>query len=225
MKILVVEDEPTLNTFLVQALKSENHAVDSARDGEDGSFLARTNEYDVILMDYLLPGINGQEVIKEIRGEQIETPIIMLTVRSEIEDKVDAFALGADDYLTKPFSMAELSARINALSRRPKREKTEKILSCGQISLNPDNFTVTFRDKEILLTSKEFSFLQFLIRNQGKILSRAKILEGVWDMNGDPFSNTIEMHILKLRKKLGDKKQKIISTFPGRGYKLEIPKA
>lgn len=212
-----------MNAFLVQALKSENHIVDSARDGEEGSFLARTNEYDLILLDYMLPKINGLEVIREIRAEKNSTPIIMLTVRSELDDKISALELGGDDYLTKPFSMAELSARINAVGRRPKIKET-KTLSCGQISIDPENFSVHHRGKSVNLTSKEFSLLAFMVKNQGKVLSRTKILEAVWDINGDPFSNTIEMHILKLRKKLNDKKQKIISTLPGRGYKLEAPR-
>ena len=223
MKILLVEDEVALNAFLVQALKAENHVVDSARNGEEGSFLARTNDYDVIIMDYLLPGINGLEVIKEIRSEKIWTPIIMLTVRTELDDKVASFESGADDYLTKPFSMTELSARIQALGRRPVIRE-EKNLSCGQITLDPENFSATKTGKTVVLTGKEYALLEFMVKHQGKVLSRTKLLEGVWDINGDPFSNTIEMHILKLRKKLNDKKQKIISTLPGRGYKLEIPK-
>lgn len=223
MKILIVEDEPSLNLLLTQALRSDNYAVDSARDGEEGSFLARTNIYDLIIMDYMLPKINGLEVIKEIRAEKINTPIIMLTVCSEIDDKVIALELGADDYLTKPFSMAELSARIKALTRRPKINNKE-IFSCGQIVLDPENFSATYKNRPINLTGKEYSLLEFMVKHQGKVLSRTKLLEGVWDINGDPFSNTIEMHILKLRKKLNDKKQKIISTLPGRGYKLEIPK-
>jgi two-component system OmpR family response regulator len=223
MKILLVEDEVALNAFLVQALKAENHVVDSARNGEEGSFLARTNDYDVIIMDYLLPGINGLEVIKEIRSEKIWTPIIMLTVRTELDDKVASFESGADDYLTKPFSMTELSARIQALGRRPVIRE-EKNLSCGQITLDPENFSATKKGKTVVLTGKEYALLEFMVKHQGKVLSRTKLLEGVWDINGDPFSNTIEMHILKLRKKLNDKKQKIISTLPGRGYKLEIPK-
>ncbi len=223
MKILIIEDEPALNALLVQALKSESHTVDSARDGEEGSFLARTNNYDLVITDYMLPKLNGLEVIEEIRAEKINTPIIMLTVRSELDDKVAVLDSGADDYLTKPFSMAELSARITALGRRP-RVKEVKNISCGKIVLDPENFSAIHRGKPVSLTSKEYALLEFMIKNQGKVLSRTKILESVWDINGDPFSNTIEMHILKLRKKFNDKKQKIISTLPGRGYKLEVPR-
>ncbi|MFZ4648253.1 MAG: response regulator transcription factor [Patescibacteria group bacterium] len=224
MKILIVEDEPAMNAFLVQALKSENHAVDSARDGEEGSFLARTNDYDLIVMDYNLPKISGLETIQEIRTEKVNTPIIVLTVCSELNDKVTALESGADDYLTKPFSMAELSARIKALGRRPKAKEIVH-LSCGQIILDPENFSANYRGKPLDLTGKEFALLEFMVKNQGRVLSRTKLLEGVWDINGDPFSNTIEMHILKLRKKLNDKKQKIIKTLPGRGYKLDEVKA
>ena len=142
MKILIVEDEPSLNLLLSQALRSENHTVDSARDGEEGSFLARTNNYDLVIMDYMLPKINGLEVIKEIRAEKISTPIIMLTVRSEIDDKVIVLEAGADDYLTKPFSMAELSARIKVLTKRP-RINSKETYSCGQIVLDPENFSAT----------------------------------------------------------------------------------
>lgn len=222
MKILIVEDEPALNALLVQALKSDNYAVDSARDGEEGSFLARTNNYDLIIMDYYLPKMNGMDVIKEIREDNVNSPIIMLTACTEISEKVSALELGADDYLTKPFSMAELSARIKAVLRRPNIEN-KKIISCGNLILDPENFSVKIKNKSISLTGKEYSLLEFMIRNQGRVLSRTKLLEGVWDINGDPFSNTIEMHILKLRKKLNDKNQKIIKTLPGRGYKLESP--
>ncbi len=223
MKILIVEDEPSLNLLLAQALRSENYIIDSARDGEEGSFLARTNSYDLIIMDYMLPKMNGLEAIKEIRAEKISTPIIMLTVRSEIDDKVVVLESGADDYLTKPFSMAELSARIKVLTKRPKINNKETF-SCGQIVLDPESFSATNRKKPVSLTGKEYALLEFFVKHQGKVLSRTKLLEGVWDINGDPFSNTIEMHILKLRKKLNDKKQKIISTLPGRGYRLEVPK-
>src|SRR5574344_1989229 len=191
MKILIVEDEPSLNLLLSQALRSENHTVDSARDGEEGSFLARTNNYALVIMDYMLPKINGLEVIKEIRAEKISTPIIMLTVRSEIDYNVIVFEAGADDYLTKPFSMAELSARIKVLTKRP-RINSKETYSCGQIVLDPENFSATNRNRPINLTSKEYALLEFMVKHQGKVLSRTKLLEGVWDITGDSFSNTVE---------------------------------
>lgn len=222
MKILLVEDEAALANLLVKSLQAENHIVDSARDGEEGSFLARTNDYDLVIMDYMLPKLDGLGALKEIRADKSGVPILMLTVRTEISDKVEALENGADDYLTKPFSMSELSARIRALGRRP-RQQEENILVRGNITLDSNNYSVCYKNQSIYLSAKEFALLEFFMKNSGRVLSRQKILENVWDMNADPFSNTVEMHIMKLRKKLHDNQQKLIITLPNRGYRLECP--
>lgn len=222
MRILVVEDSKEISDLLKTALKSEGFAVDVAEDGERGSFLARTNEYDVIVLDNVLPKKNGIEVCKEIREKGKTTPIIVLSIRSETTTKVDLLNAGADDYLIKPFSFEELFARIRALLRRPKRIEGE-ILKIGGLSLDTKRHVVRRNRKELYLTRKEFMLLEYLMKNRGIVLSRGMIMEHVWDMSADPFSNTIEAHILSLRRKVdADGKRKLIHTVPGRGYKIDL---
>ena len=219
MRILVIEDEKEINAFLKLSLESECFIVDVAEDGERGSFLARTNEYDVIILDNILPKKIGLDVCKEIRASGKTTPIIVLSVKSETTTKVDLLNAGADDYLIKPFSLDELLARIRALLRRPQQIEDE-ILEIDDLSLDTKRHTVKRATKEIYLTRKEFILLEYLMKNRSIVLSRGMILEHVWDMNADPFSNTIESHILSLRRKIDAKGKKLIQTVPGRGYKI-----
>lgn len=222
MRILVIEDEKEISDFLKANLESDCFAVDVASDGEKGSFLARTNPYDLIILDYMLPKKNGNEVCKEIREQKNKTPILMLSVKTEVEDKVSLLNGGADDYLAKPFAYSELLARVRALLRRP-NTLHDDTLSFDDLELDIPRQSVRRGGHEIYLTRKEFMLLEYLMRNQGIVLSRAMIMEHVWDMNADPFSNTIETHILSLRKKLHTpKRHKIIRTLPGRGYKIEV---
>ena len=224
MKILLIDDEPAIIEFLRSALVAKMHVVDCATDGERGSFLARTGHYDLIVLDYSLPLLDGPGVLKEIRQENRRTPVIMLSVRSEIAEKATAFNLGADDYLTKPFLLDELLLRIQALIRRPARQQRER-LKVGDLCLSVASRIVRRQKQEIYLTRQEFALLEFLMRNQGKIMSRSEILEQVWDYNADPFSNSIETHISSLRRKLLKPGQpNLIHTFPGRGYKLALQK-
>jgi len=197
--------------------------VDVAKDGETGSFMARTNKYDLIILDNVLPLKEGKQVCKEIRSINQKTPILMLSVIATTEKKIEMLNLGADDYLTKPFAFKELLARINALLRRPNKMEGEQF-KVDNIILNTKNYKVTKSGKEVRLTKKEFMLLHYLMRNQGTALSRAMILEHVWDINADPFSNTIESHILSLRKKLSlpKTKNRLIHTLSGRGYIMDI---
>ncbi len=221
MRALIVEDEKQILNFLKKSLQAEHFAVDTAEDGEKGSFLARTNDYDLILLDNIMPKKTGQEVCEEIRSEGINIPILVLSVKSEITTKVDLLNAGADDYMTKPFSLDELMARIKALLRRPKEIESE-ILKIDGLTLDTSKHIVKQGDKDIYLTRKEFTLLKYLMRNQGIVLSRSMIMEHVWDMSVDPFSNTIESHINSLRKKINIKgKKKLIHTVPGRGYKID----
>jgi len=222
MRILVVEDEKEICQFLKKSLEAECYAVDIADDGEKGSFLARTNDYDLVLLDNVMSKKTGLQVCEEIRHDSNNVPILMLSVKSETTTKVDLLNAGADDYLTKPFSYNELSARIKALLRRPKKIESE-ILQIDDLILDIGRHIVKRGDKEIKLTRKEFTLLKYLMKNQEIVLSRAMIMEHVWDMSADPFSNTIESHILSLRKKvdLPDKK-KLIHTVNGRGYKMDL---
>lgn len=222
MRILLVEDEKKIAALLVKALKSEGFNVDHISDGEEGSYAARTNEYDLIILDYQLPNKNGLEICSEIRTANITIPILVLSIVDESSIKTEFLNSGADDYVTKPFSFDEILARIHALLRRPELI-AEEILIIDDITLDSRRHTVKRDNKEITLTTKEFSLLEYLMRNEGFTLSKGKLLEHVWDMNVNPFSNTIETHIRTLRKKLNQKNSKhLIKTISGRGYKMSL---
>jgi DNA-binding response OmpR family regulator len=221
MRILVIEDEEGIASFLKAGLESEYFAVDVVEDGEKGSFQARTNDYDMIILDNMLPKKNGAEVCEEIRRSGKTTPIIMLSARAELGIKVELLNKGADDYVTKPFSLEELLARIRALLRRP-TTMTSEVLQTDDLVVDTKQHTIKRGGKEIYLTKKEFMLLELLLKKKGSVVSRGTIMEHVWDMNVDPFSNTIESHILNLRKKIAtDGGRDLISTLPGIGYKIE----
>ncbi|HYF28844.1 MAG TPA: response regulator transcription factor [Candidatus Paceibacterota bacterium] len=220
MRILVVEDEEKIANFLKESFEADFFAVDVARDGEQGSYLARINDYDLIVLDNLLPKKEGAQVCRDIRTAGKQVPILIVSVRTSTDDKVDLLDAGADDYLTKPFALEELMARVRALLRRPP-ELEGDVLQIEDIILDSKTGTVHKGTKELHLTRKEFMLLQYLMRNAGIVLSRGMILEHVWDMNVDIFSNTIESHIMSLRKKVGDRgRNRLIQTISGRGYRM-----
>lgn len=221
MRILLIEDDSEIAEFIKLGLENETFAVDVAPDGDKGSYLARTNEYDLLILDNALPKKNGLSVCKEVREAGKSVPILVLSVQNATIQKVGLLDAGADDYLTKPFSFRELVSRIRALLRRPDRLEAA-ILSIHDLSLDVQRQAVTRNGKNIYLTRKEFSLLEFLLKNKGRVLSRGMILEHVWDIETDPFSNTVEAHILNLRKKLHvGKSQEIIHNVPGRGYIID----
>jgi two-component system copper resistance phosphate regulon response regulator CusR len=221
MRILIVEDEEQISEFLKTSFKAEFFAVDLATDGEQGSFLARTNDYDCIVLDNILPKKTGLEVCQEIRESGKATPILILSVKSDAKEKVMFLNAGADDYMNKPFSLDELLARVKALLRRP-TELEEEVFEIDDLVFDTRRHTVTRAGVDVYLTRKEHMLLAYFMRNRGVVLSRGMIMEHVWDMNADPFSNTIESHVLSLRKKINGKgKTKLIHTIPGRGYKLD----
>jgi len=223
MKILIVEDEKSIANFIKSSLESQLYVVDIACDGEQGSLLGRIGKYDLIILDYLLPYKNGLEVVREIRRDK-NTPIIMLTVYGDFDCKEKAYNLGIDDFLTKPFLLEELFLRIKALLRRPP-EITSSILRVDTLVMDLNKQIVRHQGKVINLTRKEYTILEYLMRHRGEIKSREMIMEGVWDMNSDPFSNTLDTHILNLRQKLRNNGGKeLIHTFTGRGYKLDSKK-
>ncbi len=201
-------------------LTERSFSVDVAEDGEKGSFLARTNEYDLIILNNVLPKKSGLEVCREIRAAGKTVPILMLSEKQEPATKAQLLDAGADDYLGKPYSLEERLARIRALLRRPK-QMTGDVLKADDLTLNTKAHTVYRAKKEIHLSPREFSLLEYLLRNKGAVLSRGMILEHVWNMDIDPFSNTIESHIVSLRRKIDSHgKRKLIQTVPGVGYKI-----
>lgn len=219
MKVLVVDDEKAVRDFLKSTLESEFFAVDTASDGQQGSYFARVNDYDLIILDNVLPKRMGLDVCRDIRNSGKHTPILMLSVKSHSDEKTVMLDSGADDYLTKPYSHQELLARMRALLRRSvKIEPT--LFEANNVILNAETQEVTLNKKPIYLTRKEFALLELLMRNMNKVVSRGMIMEHVWDMDGDPLSKTIETHIVNLRKKLETRKNKVILNIRGRGYKI-----
>ncbi|MDB5254016.1 MAG: two component transcriptional regulator, winged helix family [Parcubacteria group bacterium] len=221
MKLLIIEDDPQVSAFLKRSFEAESFAVDTADDGEKGSFHARTNEYDAIILDNMLPKKQGIDVCRDIRKANNPTPILMLSVKSDIPEKVILLEAGVDDYMTKPYSYDELSARIRSLLRRKPLIEVE-IYTFGDLSIDLTKQKISLKGKDVYLTRKEFSLLELLVKNTGHIVSRGRIMEHVWDMNGNPFSRTIETHILNLRKKIETKTEKYIHNIPGRGYKFDL---
>lgn len=220
MRMLIIEDEKEIGEFLKKNFEKEGYVVDYSDNGEEGSYLARVNEYDVMIIDHILPRKNGLEIIKEVRGQQKTTPIIMLSIKSDIPHKLQCFTEGADDYVTKPFSFQELSARLKTVLRRPYNIKTS-VYKIEDLTIDAARQEVTKKGKQVYLTRKEFLLLECLAKEDGKVLSRGAIMESVWNMNADPFSNTLETHIVNLRKKIGGKQgRQLIKTVPGRGYKI-----
>jgi len=224
MKILIIDDEKTIVQFLKEGLEANMYMVESASDGERGAFLGRTGNYDLIILDYLLPKMNGAEVLTEIRREKRHIPILMLTVKSELVNKKELFSLGADDYLTKPFLFDELLLRVRALLKRPAKAEGE-FFKLDNLTLNTRSQIVRRGGQELYLTRREFSLLHYLMLRRGQIVSRSEILEHVWDYNADPFSNSLETHLAGLRRKLNTKgRRNLIHTFTGRGYKMALNK-
>lgn len=221
MRILIVEDDKKVAGFLRRGLKEERYAIDVCYDGEEALFQSQVNQYDLIILDVMLPKKNGFAVCKQIREEGNLTPILMLTARDQLEDKIKGLQEGADDYLTKPFAFEELLARIKALLRRTQDYKT-KTMKVGELELDPVSRKVTREDKPVSLTGKEYALLEYLMRNKGRIITQTMIIDHVWDMNFDGLSNVVNVYINHLREKI-DKgfPQKYIHTIRGVGYKID----
>lgn len=221
MRILLVEDDVAIAQSLKEGLEDEAYAVDVAHDGDEGYRAAAADDYDVIILDVMLPEMNGYEVCRALRAEGNQTPILMLTARDAEQDIVEGLDVGADDYLAKPFSFEVLLARLRALLRRP-NERLEEVLRVGDLTLDPSLKKVTRAAQEISLTAKEYAVLEYLMRNAGKVLSKEQIISHVWDFDADVLPNNVELFIMFLRRKI-DKPfdAKLIHTVPGFGYKLE----
>jgi DNA-binding response OmpR family regulator len=217
MKILVVEDEHKIANSIKRGFEQETWATDVAYDGEEGYDMASTEDYDVVVLDLMLPKMDGIEVCKKLREEANQVPILMLTARGELADKVGGLNSGADDYLVKPFAFEELLARVKALARRPAEVKSEK-LKIDSLELDSNTFEVKKSGKDIELSRKEFALLEYLMRNAGKVVSKENIIAHVWDYESDILPNTVEVFIGYLRDKIGSS---VIKTVRGFGYKME----
>ena len=222
MRILIVEDEKKVAAFIKKGLEEETYAVDIASDGEEGLHLGEQNPYDLIILDLMLPKINGLDILSRLRAKKIETPILLLTAKDSVDDKVEGLNQGADDYLTKPFAFSELLARIRVLLRRGKNE-TKTTLEIADLTLDLVSHKVNRGNEEIELTGKEYSLLEYFMRNQEKVLTRTMIAEHVWDYNFDTFTNVIDVYVNHLRKKI-DKNfpAKLLHTLRGVGYVMKV---
>jgi two-component system copper resistance phosphate regulon response regulator CusR len=218
MRILVIEDDKRIASFIQKGLKEELHAVDVVHNGEDGEFWAGVNEYDLIILDIMLPKKSGIDVCRSLRENKIITPIMMLTARDTVDDKVTGLDAGADDYLCKPFSFEELLARARALLRRTQNYKTQT-LKVADLEIDPVTRKVSRAGQEITLSGKEYALLEYLVRNKGVIISETKIVEHVWDMNYDPLTNVVNVYMHHLRKKIDSGfEKKLLHTIRNSGY-------
>lgn len=226
MRLLIIEDDHKIANSIKQGLEQEGFAIDVEYDGAGGYDLASTEDYDLVILDLMLPKMDGMTICKKLRKNNIHTPVLMLTAKSELDDKLAGLNCGADDYLTKPFAFTELLARIRALLRRPTTLIPTKI-RCGDLEINTQTFTVTRSGIDLSLSKKEFSLLEYLMRNKNQILTKEKIMEHVWDFDADILPNTVEVYIGYLRNKIEKpfkKQPKLLKTVRGFGYKIQEPK-
>ena len=221
MRILVVEDEVKVASFIRRALEEESYAVDVCSDGTKGLDLARSGSYDLVILDLMLPGLPGLEVLKSLRKERVPVPVLILTARSQVDQKVKGLDAGADDYLTKPFAIEELLARARVLLRRGVGEPTGQ-LQVDDLILNPATREVTRGDRRVDLTAKEYALLDYLMRNTGRVVTRPMIAEHVWNLDFDTFTNVIDVYVNYLRNKIDRGfDRKLIHTVRGSGYVLK----
>lgn len=218
MKVLIIEDEPDIAGFLKKGLEAELCIVETAATGERGIALAQANTFDVIVLDFHLPDMRGDKISAEIRKHKPSIPILVLSVERNMDIKVDMLSI-CDDYVTKPFSLRELTVRLRALTRRGEVLHGD-ILTSGELTLDSRKHQITLGGKSVLLRNKEFALLEYFMQHEDIVLSREMILEYVWDMNTDPFTNTVDTHVRLLRKKLESKRRTFIHTIPKRGYRF-----
>jgi heavy metal response regulator len=220
MRVLVIEDQEKVARFIMRGLREERYAVDHAATGAEGVDLARITDYDIVVLDVMLPDMTGFTVAETLRAKSVQTPILMLTVRSEVEDRVRGLDAGADDYLTKPFAFAELIARIRALVRRGDRGPVS-LMQIADLSLDPVSHSVHRAGRKLDLTSREYSLLEFLLRNKGRAVARTSIIEHVWERHFESDTNLVDVYIRYLRRKIDEGfGTKLIHTVRGVGYLL-----
>lgn len=226
MKILVIEDDKKISDYIVKGFKEHGCNIDACADGKDGLFLATTEQYDVMIVDRMLPSLDGIKIVKSIRAAGIETPVIILSALSDVEEKVEGLKSGCDDYLAKPFAFAELHARVDVIAKRAKNSNynVETVLHTHDIEICLLSRKVTKSGQPVDVQGKEFNLLEFLVRNKGKVITRTMLLESVWEYHFDPQTNIIDVHISRLRKKISDENGSIIKTVRGAGYIIEEEK-
>lgn len=221
MKILLIEDDKETAHFIIRGLSESNYTVDHVDNGKDGLYLAMNSEYDLLIIDRMLPGIDGLSIIKMLRASGNKTPILVLSALGEVDERVEGLKSGADDYLQKPYAFSELLARVEALLRRGKETPT-KVLQVADLKINLENYTVTRDGKKIELKPTEFKLLVYLVRHRGQVVTRTMLLENVWGYNFDPQTNVVDVHVSRIRAKIdkGFDKQ-LIKTIRGIGYKID----
>ena len=223
VKVLVIEDEKKIASFLRRGLEAQGFVVEHAANGDDGYALATTRPYDALVLDIMLPGRDGLSILRNLRERKISVPVILLTARSELNERLEGLNLGADDYLTKPFHIEELIARLHAVTRRASGA-SQSILAVADLKMNLLTREVTRGDTAIALTAREFSLLEHLMRSPGRVLTRVEICERVWDYNFDPGTNLVEVYVQRVRKKVDeDFATKLIETIRGVGYRIKAP--
>lgn len=222
MKLLVVEDDAQVREYIRQGFVEAGHTVVVAEEGKTGLFLATTETFDVIILDRMMPELDGLTLLKTIRGAENTTPVLILSALGEVDDRVSGLRAGGDDYLVKPFAFAELLARVEVMARRAQGQPATNVqLSAGDIVLDLLSRKVTRAGKPIELQAREFRLLAYLLEHKGQLVTRTMLLEAVWDYYFDPQTNVIDVHISRLRKKIGDKENNIIKTVRGAGYIVE----
>lgn len=222
MRILVIEDDTTTGDYILRGLREEGHVADLCRNGRDGLITAQTNDFDILIVDRMLPDLDGLSLVRTLRAASNQTPAIFLTALGGVDDRIEGLNAGADDYLIKPFAFGELSARINALARRPQIRSEENVLTAGDLRMDLIRRKVTRDRTEIDLLPREFALLEFLLRRKGRVQTRTMLLEAVWDLSFDPQTNVVESHISRLRAKV-DKPfgTELIQTVRGAGYRID----
>lgn len=224
MKVLVIEDDLETGAYVKKGLEEHGHVVDLAATGRDGLFLAAGEPYDVMIVDRMLPGLEGLSVVKTIRGAGVKTPVLFLTTMSGVGDRVAGLEAGGDDYLMKPFAFAELLARVNALARRPPMTQVETVLRIADLEMDLISRKARRAGQEIALQPREFRLLEYLMRNAGRVVTRTMLLESVWDFHFDPKTNIVETHVSRLRSKIDRGfDAELIQTVRGSGYLLRAP--
>ena len=221
MRLLVIEDDATTGAYIARGLREEGHVVDLMENGREGLIAATSGSYDVMIVDRMLPELDGLTLVKTLRGAGNGTPVLFLTAMGDVEDRIGGLNAGGDDYLAKPFAFGELSARVAALARRPQGLETETVLRAADLEMNLITRKVTRAGQEIDLLPREFALLEYLLRRKGRVQTRTMLLEGVWDLSFDPQTNVVETHVSRLRAKVDRPfARELIHTVRGAGYRL-----